>query len=173
MLIRPLGGSSRLVSLGTFLLPVAGLVVARCVLPRHEVQAATGVSSPSLESVSIQLPDDHWMRSLTDRPQFSPIEGTPFYYSELPAEEPTAMNEGVDMLPPLEEVEVPPPEVRVSAIMRSGKGCLALIDGKATTIGAVVAKDWLLSAIDEQRRTVTLQNASDGREVVIALDPPF
>lgn len=55
-------------------------------------------------------------------------------------------------------------EVMISAILSSGHGAVALIDGKPRRVGDTIREEqWRISAIDIDERSVTFVNAADGR----------
>lgn len=165
--------SPRLMAAATLLLPACGTLVARLLLPDAAAHAAANAPRATSVAGAFVPPDPTWVRALTLASGDQEIIGSPFFLPDIQdiqtdgeISEPEAFVEA-----PAEAS--PPPAVRVSAIMRTASGQIAMIDGKAATVGARIVADWLLAAIDEQRRTITLQNESDGREVVVALDPPF
>lgn len=165
--------SPRLMAAATLILPACGTLVARMLLPDAAAHAAGGSPRATSADGAFVPPDTTWVRALTLPSGAQEIKGSPFFLPEIQdieAEE--QISEPQAFVEPPPEAS-PPPTVRVSAIMRTASGQIAMIDGKAATVGARIVADWLLAAIDEQRRTITLQNESDGREVVVALDPPF
>lgn len=173
----PSGGSPRTVAAGAMALPVVGLLVVRLLLPDPVTKTSAAVPVMSTDTGIPLMPDEAWLRAITSSSRREPIDGSPFYYPAVlesePDDELSEIVEELDDAAIAEIVEEPVPEVRVTAIMRSGSGCMALIDGKAVTLGAKVASGWLLTEIDEQERSVTIQSETDGREAVITLDPPF
>lgn len=165
--------SPRLMAAATLILPACGILVARTLLPDAAAHAATSASRATSAADAFVPPDPTWVRGLTLASGPREIAGSPFFLPEI-----QDIQADAEILEPEALVEAAPeaspaPTVRVSAIMRTASGQIAMIDGKAATVGARIIADWLLAAIDEQRRTITLQNESDGREVVVALDPPF
>mgnify|MGYP001043410942 CR=1 FL=1 len=64
------------------------------------------------------------------------------------------------------EAELEPPSVRVSSIMRSGGGAVALIDDRVRRVGDELGDGWRLTVIDPAARVVTLTHESGGTHSV-------
>ncbi len=173
MLHTALASSPRLMAAATILLPACGIVAARMLLPDTAAQGAPRAASPTAITSTFAPPDATWVEALTRPSTPDEITGSPFFLPQVDTADAEGEMTEPEMFVEAPEEASPPPTVRVSAIMRTASGQIAMIDGKAATVGVRIAADWLLAAIDEQRRTITLQNESDGREIVVALEPPF
>jgi len=163
---------THLVAFAALLLPACGVVVARAISTQPATAAASSVAVPPVEHAKVRLPSPAWIERLSAAPERTPITQSPFRSTPTLSESSPEVKELSVGLPPLDEAPSPPPTVRLSAIMKSGQGHLALIDGKAARPGDALSLDWILDTIDAQERTVTLRCKADGRTVVIQLDPP-
>ena len=162
---------ARATAIATLIVPVCGVLAARVILPQPASAArkASGGETDAVQHVS--LPDSAWLDRLTASPTRERIVGTPFPIAS-PADEPVG-DEPYVIEPITEEAPVePPPQLRVTAIMKSGQGHLALIDGKAARLGDLIEQDWVIESIDAQGRSITIRNRNDGRISTVTLDPP-
>jgi hypothetical protein len=173
MLHRNTFSSPRVTAAVTLLLPACGILVARALLPDASARAASDASRSSPVADAFTLPNPDWIQAMTRSSEPDEISGSPFFLPDAQTVDVEMDDIEPDVFVDAPDEVSPPPNVRVSAIMRTASGQIAMIDGKAATIGVRIATDWLLAAIDEQRRTITLQNESDGREIVVALEQPF
>ena len=64
-----------------------------------------------------------------------------------------------------------PPPIQLSAIMSRRAGAIAVIDARIRTIGSKIADAWVLEAVDEQARTITIRHRS-GHLVTVELESP-
>ncbi len=89
---------------------------------------------------------------------------SPFWYEESP------VDPFLNALDPTENSSVGsgPFEIQVTSILPHPKRPLAVINGKARTIGAAIGSGWVLIKIDGDTRTVTLRNL-DGEVQVVAI----
>ncbi|MBX3316794.1 MAG: hypothetical protein KF902_08035 [Phycisphaeraceae bacterium] len=126
---------------------------------------ASVAGGKSTDAQKLVLPDDSWVRGLANERQSAPIDGSPFpevVVSSVP------LPEAVIATAP-ERVD-PEPAIRLTGIMRSVAGDVALIGGKLLRAGSDVDGPWRVEAIDAAARTVTIRHGTDGRSFVVTLD---
>lgn len=159
---------SRFLGVGAILLPAIALVLAKSLLPAPASARAAVASKPDAPASSLAIPDDAWLRSLRGNGAREAIEGSPF--PRLTILDPDVPDAFASMPEPEEPPAIEPePEVKLTTVMRSVNGDVALIDGKAHRVGSRVSGQWVVSEIHPATRTVTIRNETDGREFVVQL----
>ncbi len=159
---------SRLLGVGAILLPAVALILAKSLLPAPASASAAQVAKKDSNLSALVIPDDAWLRSLRGRGERAPIEGSPFPRMQLLDPD---VPDAYAAMPEPDEPEAiePEPEVRLTTIMRSASGDVALIDGKARRVGSQVSGGWVVGEIHPETRTVTIRHEVDGREFVVQL----
>lgn len=145
--------------------PVACVLCMNTLAPGPSSARASVAGGKSTDAQKLVLPDDSWVRGLANERQSAPIDGSPFpevVVSSVP------LPEAVIATAP-ERVD-PEPAIRLTGIMRSVAGDVALIGGKLLRAGSDVDGPWRVEAIDAAARTVTIRHGTDGRSFVVTLD---
>ncbi|MCW5767183.1 MAG: hypothetical protein KIT19_00740 [Phycisphaeraceae bacterium] len=156
---------ARFVALAAVACPVACVLCMNTLAPGPSSARASVSGGKSTNAQKLVLPDDSWVRGLANERQSAPIDGSPFpevVVSSVP------LPEAVIATAP-ERVD-PEPAIRLTGIMRSVAGDVALIGGKMLRAGSDVDGPWRVEAIDAAARTVTIRHGTDGRSFVVTLD---
>ena len=66
----------------------------------------------------------------------------------------------------------PPPNVSVKTILKSGRGNIALINGRLYRVGDKIGDGWIVTVIDADARSVLIEHEASGEEATLTLPLP-
>ncbi len=95
----------------------------------------------------------------------TPLDGSPFLYTEAPA-----LPIDMDGIPGV-DIDTDPnkPDLLLTGIISSAGMQRAVINGHLASVGDEPSPGWRVTAIDADKRAVTLTNAEEGRTVTIEI----
>jgi hypothetical protein len=155
----------RALELGVFLVPV---LMLKTLGPLLGADAAHALGPKGIKTLSgattlvvaewtpEQLAAAEYLRTL-DRKRIE----TPFKHGES----------APVVTPDVEPIKTPDLlDAKVTMIMQTSGGGIALVGGQSCRVGSVVAGSWEVTAIDAVTRTVSFEHVDDGREAVRSLE---
>lgn len=166
MELTQLRSRSRVVGAGAMVLPVLAVLCVGYLAPKPAAAKAKVAVSTASEDAKLSIPSGDWLRSWNRGEVPSAIEGSPFPV-EIVADIAPDSFEFEEA--PIAELE-PEPQIKLTTIMRSASGDVAMVDGKALGIGARLEGSWIVGDIDARARTMTAVHEHDGREVQFRLE---
>ena len=134
------------------------------------------IAQASYETLSFIVPDvaENDELSLTDQ-QMQAVEHIAILQSEQFG--PSPLHRGVKTIIG-DKNQLPPPtllslQITVQMIMSSSAGNTALIDGKPYKVGQkLIDSAWIVSEIDGEARSVTVENKQTGQSMVFVVQTP-
>lgn len=163
---------SRLMGLGVFLLPLllvkgTALMVGQ---PPQGAAASGGGGSSDPDGVIVtytpqwsldQIAAAHWVADLGELP----FGSSPLLHARTPDE--------VDPVIIVRDKPITPPDVVVTAILRSRRGNIALIDRDRYRTGDSIEENgWIVQQIDADTRSVLLVHPASGMEATLVVPMP-
>ncbi len=163
---------------GAIAAPVLAVVLIRYAGPQQSI-AATPVKAYEIPVLpSARVSDDEPAGLLGAAAEYAKrlfetgISGNPFPEPEaLGTSSDTPPMPAVRSAEQLAQPEPGVPDLRISAVMSRRGGAIAVINSRICVVGARVAPDWTLDAVDQQSRTLVIRHTG-GRRVELALSTP-
>lgn len=156
---------ARFMAMAAVACPVACVYCMNMLAPGPSSARAGVTGGRSTAAQRLVVPDDSWARGLASERRSAPIHGSPFPEVAVAS---VSLPDAVIAAAP--EWADPEPVIKLTGIMRSVSGDIALIGGKMLRAGSEVDGSWRVEAIDAAARTVTIQHGTDGRTFVVALE---